>query len=155
MTGLQVVDSHGMIVGRIRKVVPTESGAIRSLVIAVDKEPLRTSLNNPGISDEVEVSNDKIIAIGEVAILSDMFSFSLLKERPSRVGPQNRRCPGCGAVILEEAKFCIACGRESRATEVYRRSSYKTVRQADSRRYTLRRALKPAKQAKWTHSVDW
>ena len=100
MTGLQVIDSHGMIVGRIRKVVPTESGGIRLLVIAVDKEPLRTSLNNPGISDEVEVSHDKVIAIGEVAILSDVFSFSLLTERPSRVGPQNRRCPGCGAVIF-------------------------------------------------------
>ena len=100
-----------MIVGRIRKVVPTESGGIRLLVIAVDKEPLRTSLDNPGISDEVEVSHDKTIAIGKVAILSDVFSFSLLTERPSRVGPQNRRCPGCGAVILEDAKFCMACGR--------------------------------------------
>lgn len=66
-----------MLVGRIRKVVPTESGNTRSLVITVDKEPPRTSLNNPGISDEVEASHDKTIAIGEVAILSDVFSFSL------------------------------------------------------------------------------
>lgn len=66
-----------MLVGRIRKVVPTESGDIRSLVITVDKEPPRTSLDNSGISDEVEASHDKTIAIGEVAILSDVFSFSL------------------------------------------------------------------------------
>jgi len=42
ITGLQVIDSHGMIVGRVRKAISNDTGDVRSLVLSVDKEQFKS-----------------------------------------------------------------------------------------------------------------
>src|SRR3989454_12294701 len=44
LTGLQVVDSHGILLGRVRKAIPTDSGATKSLLLSVDNEQFNTRL---------------------------------------------------------------------------------------------------------------
>src|SRR2546430_456901 len=74
LSGLQVVDSHGILVGRVRKAIPTDSGDIKSLLLSVDKEQFKTLLDDRDLSREFEVSHDKIATVGDVVILADVFS---------------------------------------------------------------------------------
>ena len=111
LSGLQVVDSHGILVGRVRKAIPNDSGDIKSLLLSVDKEQFKTLLDDRDLSREFEVSHDKIATVGDVVILTDVFSPSALA--PARPGDtiQGVRCCGkCGAQLLQGAKHCIKCG---------------------------------------------
>src|SRR5690348_3814322 len=54
LSGLQVVDSHGILVGRVRKAIPTDSGDIKSLLLSVDKEQFKTLLEDRDLSREFE-----------------------------------------------------------------------------------------------------
>ncbi len=118
--GLKVIDSHGIIIGRVARTVPNDAGEIRSLIVVVDKEPLRTSLGNRGMPEAVEVDHEKVAAIGDVVILSDVFSSAFvistndLSHSVHSTGtPQlkDKWCSGCSAVISSDDIFCINCGR--------------------------------------------
>lgn len=111
LTGLQVIDSHGMIVGRVRKAVPNGTGDIRSLLLSVDKEQFKSLLDDRDLPREFEVGHDKIATVGDVVILSDVFS-------PSALAPTKHpdtssipgKCDRCGETVLVGAKHCIRCG---------------------------------------------
>jgi sporulation protein YlmC with PRC-barrel domain/ribosomal protein L40E len=112
LTGLQVVDSHGILVGRVRKVIPTDTGDIKSLLLSVDKEQFKTLLDERDISPEFELSHEKIATVGDVVILAEVFSPSSLAP-PKPVEPVARGagwCRKCGAQLLSGAKHCIKCG---------------------------------------------
>jgi len=56
MSGLQVIDSHGMIVGRVRKIIPAaDTGDLRAFVLSVDKEQLKNLLDQRGQPREFEL----------------------------------------------------------------------------------------------------
>ena len=111
LSGLQVVDSHGILVGRVRKAIPTDSGDIKSLLLSVDKEQFKTLLDDRDLSREFEVSHDKIATVGDVVILADVFSpSSLAPPKPSDTVQGARWCGKCGAQLLQGAKHCIKCG---------------------------------------------
>src|SRR5947208_15341332 len=108
LTGLQVVDSHGILVGRVRKAIPTDGGEIKSLLLSVDKEQFKTMLDDRDLSREFEVPHDKIATVGDVVILTDVFSpSSLAPPKPgetTRVSGWSRKR---GAQLLSGAKHCI------------------------------------------------
>lgn len=111
LSGLQVIDSHGILVGRVRKAIPSSTGDIGSLLLSVDKEQFKTLLDDRDLPREYEVGHDKIATVGDVVILSDVFSLSALApvkstETLSGVG----WCLKCGAQLLPGAKHCIKCG---------------------------------------------
>lgn len=111
LSGLQVVDSHGILVGRVRKAIPTETGDIKSLLLSVDKEQFKTLLEDRDISREFEVSHDKIATVGDVVILTDVFSpSSLAPTKPVETARGAGWCGKCGAQLLSGAKHCIKCG---------------------------------------------
>lgn len=112
LTGLQVVDSHGILVGRVRKVIPTDSGDIKSLLLSVDKEQFQTLLDERDISREFELSHEKIATVGDVVILADVFSpSSLTPSKPIEPATKGAGwCRKCGAQLLSGAKHCIKCG---------------------------------------------
>src|SRR5205809_6181327 len=98
LSGLQVVDSHGILVGRVRKAIPTDGGEFKSLLLSVDKEQFKTMLDDRDLSREFEVSHDKIATVGDVVILADVFSPSALAPaRPSDTMQGVRLCGKCGA----------------------------------------------------------
>jgi sporulation protein YlmC with PRC-barrel domain/ribosomal protein L40E len=111
LQGLQVVDSHGILIGRVRKAIPTESGDLKSLLLFIDKEQFKSLLDDREWPKEYEVQHEKISTIGDVVILSDVFSPSALapsEKIPS--SPHIAKCGHCGADILPDAKHCIKCG---------------------------------------------
>lgn len=111
LSGLQVVDSHGILVGRVRKAIPTDSGDIKSLLLSVDKEQFKTLLEDRDLSREFEVSHEKIATVGDVVILSDVFSpSSLAPTKPVETAKRAGWCGKCGAQLLSGAKHCIKCG---------------------------------------------
>src|SRR6266702_1611473 len=111
LSGLQVVDSHGILVGRVRKAIPTDAGDIKSLLLSVDKEQFKTMLDDRDLSREFEVSHEKIATVGDVVILTDVFSPSYFAPaRPSDTIQGVRLCGKCGAQLLQGAKHCIKCG---------------------------------------------
>ena len=112
LTGLQVVDSHGVLVGRVRKAIPTDSGDIKSLVLSVDKEQFKTLLEDRDLSREFEVAHDRIATVGDVVILSDVFSPSSLAPTKPQVEAARGAgwCGKCGAQLISGARHCIKCG---------------------------------------------
>jgi sporulation protein YlmC with PRC-barrel domain/ribosomal protein L40E len=112
LTGLQVVDSHGILVGRVRKAIPSDSGDIKSLLLSVDKDQFKTLLDERDLSREFEISHDKVATVGDVVILSDVFSpNSLAPTKPAEGSVRGAGwCGKCGAQILSGAKHCIKCG---------------------------------------------
>jgi len=112
LTGLQVVDSHGILVGRVRKAIPTDTGEIKSLLLSVDKEQFKTLLEDRDLSKEFEISHDKILTVGDVVILSDVFSpSSLAPPKPAETTARGAGwCRKCGAQLISGAKHCIKCG---------------------------------------------
>lgn len=111
VTGLQVVDSHGILVGRVRKAIPTDSGDLKSLLLSVDKDQFKTLLDDRDLPREFEVSRDKIATVGDVVILASVFSPSSLTP-PKNPEPVRGAgwCRKCGAQLLSGAKHCIKCG---------------------------------------------
>lgn len=111
LNGLQVIDSHGILVGRVRKAIPSGTGDIRSLVLSVDKEQFKTLLDDRDLPREYEVGHDKIATVGDVVILSDVFSLSALApaKLPETLSTSGW-CGKCGAQLLSGAKHCIKCG---------------------------------------------
>lgn len=111
LTGLQVVDSHGILVGRVKKVVPTDEGDIRSLLLSVDKEQFKSLLDDRDLSNEFEVTRDKIATVGDVVILANVFSPSSIAPTKSIETARGAGwCRKCGAQLLSGAKHCIKCG---------------------------------------------
>ncbi len=111
LSGLQVVDSHGILVGRVRKAIPTDGGEIKSLLLSVDKEQFKTMLDDRDLSREFEVPHDKIATVGDVVILTDVFSpSSLAPPKPVETTRGSGWCRKCGAQLLSGAKHCIKCG---------------------------------------------
>lgn len=111
LTGLQVIDSHGMIVGRVRKVVSSESGDVSSLVLSVDRDQLRTLLDDRGFPREFEIGHERIATLGDVVILGEVFSPSALApQRPRDDFSKERVCRKCGSGLVSDAKYCIKCG---------------------------------------------
>ncbi len=110
LSGLQVIDSHGMLVGRVRKAVSNDAGDVRSLVLSVDKEQFKTLLEARDLPREFEVGHDKISTVGDVVILSDVFSINALAPKPPGEASKTKNCGKCGAPILADAKHCIKCG---------------------------------------------
>jgi sporulation protein YlmC with PRC-barrel domain/ribosomal protein L40E len=116
LQGLQVVDSHGILIGRVRKALPTESGDLKSLLLFVDKEQFKTLLDDREWPKEFEIGHEKISTIGDVVILSEVFS-------PSALAPTRKlddttasgKCDQCGAETLPGAKHCIKCGASVRS----------------------------------------
>src|SRR6266571_4690361 len=64
LNGLQVIDSHGMIVGRVRKAISNDTGDVRSLVLSVDKEQFKTLLDERDLPREFEIGHEKIATAG-------------------------------------------------------------------------------------------
>jgi sporulation protein YlmC with PRC-barrel domain/ribosomal protein L40E len=112
LTGLQVIDSHGILVGRVRKAIPTDTGDLKSLLLSVDKEQFKSLLEDRDLSREFEVSHEKIATVGDVVILADVFSpSSLAPPKPVETAPRGAGwCRKCGAQLLSGAKHCIKCG---------------------------------------------
>ncbi len=110
LSGLQVIDSHGMLVGRVRKAVSNETGDVKSLVLSVDKEQFKTLLEERDLPREFEVGHDKIATVGDVVILTDVFSLNALTPKPPEEVSKTRKCGKCGAPILADARHCIKCG---------------------------------------------
>ncbi len=111
LNGLQVIDSHGMIVGRVRKAISSETGDIRSLVLSVDKEQFKSLLDDRDLPREFEVGHDGIATVGDVVILSNAFSPSALAPtKPVEASSNAGRCGKCGVPLLAGAKHCIRCG---------------------------------------------
>jgi len=54
LNGLQVIDSHGMIVGRVRKAISNDTGDVRSFVRSVDKEQFKSLLDERDLPRECE-----------------------------------------------------------------------------------------------------
>ena len=119
LTGLQVIDYHGTVVGRVNRVTRPETGDSVTFIIDVEKESLKTLLRDKGILNEVEIGRDKVLAVGDVVILSEAFSHSLVsttgtvlssspKSNPGQSGEKS--CPTCSAEVLRDASFCIVCG---------------------------------------------
>src|SRR5207247_9396041 len=79
LSGLQVVDSHGILVGRVRKAIPTDGGEIKSLLLSVDKEQFKTMLDDRDLYRELEVHHDKIATVGDVVILIELFYISFIE----------------------------------------------------------------------------
>src|SRR2546422_4978201 len=78
ITGLQVIDSHGMIVGRVRKAISNDTGDVRSVVLSVDKEQFKSLLNERALPREFYLGHEKIATAGDVVILSAVSSPSAL-----------------------------------------------------------------------------
>ena len=112
ITGLQVIDSHGMIVGRVRKAISNDTGDVRSLVLSVDKEQFKTLLDERDLPREFELGHEKIATVGDVVILSDVFSPSALAppKPPSEDSSNIGKCSRCSAPLIAGAKHCIKCG---------------------------------------------
>ena len=111
LNGLQVIDSHGMIVGRVRKAVSNDTGDVRSLVLSVDKEQFKTLLDERDLPREFEVGHEKISTVGDVVILSDVFSLSALAPpKPREETANSGTCSRCSAPLIAGAKHCIKCG---------------------------------------------
>lgn len=112
LNGLQVIDSHGVILGRVRKAIPNEKGDIGALVMSVDKEQFKTLLDDRDLPREFEVGQNKISTVADVVILSDVFSPSSLAPPPKvqEQSPNSRACGRCGAPVLAGARHCIRCG---------------------------------------------
>lgn len=111
MAGLQVIDSHGILVGRVKKVIPTDEGDIRSLLLSVDKDQFKSLLEDRDLSREFEVTRDKIAIVGDVVILASVFSpSSIAPTKPAEVARGSGWCRKCGAQLLSGAKHCIKCG---------------------------------------------
>jgi len=114
MSGLQVIDSHGMIVGRVRKIIPAaDTGDMRAFVLSVDKEQLKNLLDQRGQPREFEVGHEKVSTIGDVVLLSEVFSpRSFAPQKPPEEVRTNaaKRCGKCNSPLLADAKYCIKCG---------------------------------------------
>ncbi len=112
LSGLQVIDSHGVILGRVRKAIPNERGDIKALVMSVDKEQFKAILDERELPRDVELGRNKIGAVGDVVILSDVFSpRELSPPKPQAVeSVGSRACGQCGEPILTGARHCIRCG---------------------------------------------
>ena len=112
LSGLQVIDSHGVILGRVRKAIPNERGDIKALVMSVDKEQFKTILDERELPREVELGHNKIGAVGDVVILSDVFSPRALEPpKPHLVeGSGPKLCDQCAEPLLAGARHCIRCG---------------------------------------------
>ena len=118
LSGLQVVDSHGILVGRVRKAIPTDNGDIKSLLLSVDKEQFRTLLDDRELAREFEVSHEKIATVGDVVILGEVFSpSSLSPAKPIEDSATTKRCGKCSAPVIAGAKHCIKCGALLSSTE--------------------------------------
>ena len=111
LSGLQVVDSNGILVGRVRKATPTDSGDIKSLLLSVDKEQFKSLLDDRELAREFEVSHEKIATVGDVVILAEVFSpSSLSPTKPIEESAGTKCCAKCSASLLAGAKHCIKCG---------------------------------------------
>ena len=111
LNGLQVIDSHGMIVGRVRKAISNETGDVRSFVLSVDKEQFKTLLDERDLPREFELGHEKIATVGDVVILSDVFSPSAFAPpKPHEEAPSSAKCSRCNAPLIAGAKHCIKCG---------------------------------------------
>ena len=112
LNGLQVIDSHGVILGRVRKAIPNERGDIKALVMSVDKEQFKTILDDRELPREFELPQNHIGAVGDVVILSDVFSPKALgPPKPAMVDSSGAKvCGQCGAAVLVGARHCIRCG---------------------------------------------
>src|SRR5437899_4230584 len=111
ITGLQVIDSHGMIVGRVRKGISNDTSDVRTLVLSVNTEQFKTLLDERDLPREFELGHEKIATVGDVVILSDVFSPSALAppkhpEETSNIG----KCSRCNAPLIAGAKHSIKCG---------------------------------------------
>ncbi len=120
LTGLQVIDYHGTVVGRVNRVTRPETDDSVTFIIDVEKESLKTLLRDKGILNEVEIGRDKVLAIGDVVILSEVFSPSRISEAGTILSPSSasihgesagKYCPTCSAEVMRDASFCIACGK--------------------------------------------
>ncbi len=111
LNGLQVIDSHGVILGRVRKAIPNERGDIKALVMSVDKEQFKTILDDRELPREFEVGQNKIATVADVVILSDVFSAkALAPPKPQAEALSSKNCARCGEPVLPGARHCIRCG---------------------------------------------
>jgi len=111
LNGLQVIDSHGMIVGRVRKAISNDIGDVRSFVLSVDKEQFKTLLDERDLPREFELGHEKIATVGDVVILSDVFSPSAFAPpKPPEESQNSGKCSRCSAPLIVGAKHCIKCG---------------------------------------------
>src|SRR5207249_9996146 len=110
LNGLQVIDSHGMIVGRVRKAISNDTGDVRSFVLSVDKEQFKTLLDERDLPREFELGHEKIATVGDVVILSDVVSPSAFAPpKPLEESPSSGKCSRCNAPLLAAAKHRITC----------------------------------------------
>jgi ribosomal protein L40E len=100
-----------MIVGRVRKAISNETGDVRSFVLSVDKEQFKTLLDERDLPREFELGHEKIATVGDVVILSDVFSPSAFAPpKPPEESPNTGKCSRCSAPLIAGAKHCIKCG---------------------------------------------
>src|SRR5437870_13862402 len=93
LNALQAIDSHGMIVGRVRKAISNDTGDVKSFVLSVDKKQFKTLLEERDLPREYELGHEKIATVGDVVILSDVFSPSAFAPpRPPEASSNTANC---------------------------------------------------------------
>src|SRR5438552_17434911 len=99
-----------MIFGRVRKAISTDTGDVRSLVLSVDKEQFKTLLDERDLPREFELGPEKIATVGDVVILSDVFSPSAFAPaKPPHELLHIGKCSSCSAPLIAGATPCIKC----------------------------------------------
>src|SRR5260370_8299870 len=99
-----------MIVGRVRKAISNDTGDVRSFVLSVDKEQFKTLLDERDLPREFELGHEKIATVGDVVILSDVFSPSALAPpKPLEESPNLGTCSRSSAPLFAHATPFITC----------------------------------------------
>lgn len=110
LVGVGVVDSHGVLIGRVREIFSQPDGSIRRIAISVENASLRDLLEKRGVSpSEIHIPYERVLGATDLVVLSDAFSLSQLDQTPSQAS-EKAYCIQCGEKIVEKARFCIGCG---------------------------------------------
>jgi sporulation protein YlmC with PRC-barrel domain len=98
LTGMQVVDSKGAIIGSVKDlaIVPTS----KDILLLIEKKD----------GDISEISLSDVNSIKDVILLAKTESKPITAPLPTHTGTTTITCNSCGASLPAHAKFCAKCG---------------------------------------------
>ncbi|WP_455369386.1 zinc-ribbon domain-containing protein [[Eubacterium] cellulosolvens] len=100
LTGMQVVDSKGAIIGSVKDlaIVPTN----REILLLIETKDGNT----------LEISLSDVSSIEDVILLAKSEKKSLTPPLPIQASVKTIACNTCGASLPAHAKFCAKCGSQ-------------------------------------------
>jgi sporulation protein YlmC with PRC-barrel domain len=98
LTGMQVVDSRGAIIGSVKDLAINTN----------DKEVFLLIETKEG--DNQEISLDDVSSIEDVILLTKSEAQPLTPPIPTQTTPTTIACGSCGSTLPAHAKFCAKCG---------------------------------------------